>query len=212
MTFAERIKELRNGFELSQAQFAIKLNVSPSTIAHWELGDRKPSIEMLQMISEKFEVTMDYLIGITSIPNGEVVTKITSMKRKIQVLGRIPAGIPFDAIQDKLDDIEIPSFLDKKKDLFGLVIKGDSMSKIIPDGDIAVFEKTNSLDNGEIGAILVNGNDATVKKFYKLTDSVLLEPVSYNDIHEPMIIKENSQDVSIIGKYVWHCAPQRRKV
>ena len=208
MSFADRIKEIREGYNLSQAQLAIKLSVSPSTVAHWELGDRNPTIEMLNKIVDKFDVTLDYLVGKTTVPNGEVITKLNAMSATVPVYGRIPAGLPFEAIEDRLDDVYIPDFLLKKKDrLFGLVIEGDSMSKILPNGSIGVFLKQDTLENGEIGAILVNGYDATVKKFYRLTDSVLLEPVSYNEEHKPIIIKDNSDPVSILGKLVWYCAP-----
>jgi len=146
------------------------------------------------------------LIGTTTVPDGIVINKVKVMTSKIHVYGRIPAGTPFEAIQDLLEDVEIPSWLAEKKDLFGLKVVGDSMNKVLPDGAIAVLQKTEHLNNGEIGAILVNGFDATLKKFYRLTDSIVLEPLSYNPENKPIIFTEDSQEVRPIGKLLWYCA------
>ena len=87
------------------------------------------------------------------------------------------------------------------------MVVGDSMNKVIPDGYIAVLQKTHTLEDGSIGAILVNGFDATLKRYYRIKDGVVLEPLSYNPEHQAMIIKENDQEnISVIGKLVWSCA------
>lgn len=204
--FGLRLKELREANNLTQGQLAYKLGVTPGTVAHWETGRRSPNYEVVGKIALIFDVTMDYLLGLTTVENGEVITKLNIMTQKIKVYGKIPAGTPFEAIEDMLEDVYVPDNIARKKDLFGLKIIGDSMSKIIPDGAIGVFEKTNHLENGEVGAIMVNGYDATVKKFYKLTDSVVLEPVSYNDEHRPLIVRDGEETVAIIGKLVWYCS------
>lgn len=204
----DKLRELRETFDFTQGQVAYKLGISVGTLSHWELGRRKPSYDDIAKLAEFFNVTSDYLLGMTTVPDGEVYSRAEIMKHKVTVYGRIPAGVPFEAIEEILEEIEIPDRLaKKKKDLFGLKIVGTSMNKIIPDGAIGVFEKTPELSNGDIGAILVNGYDATVKKFYKLTDSTLLEPLSYDPGYEPMIIKDGSEEVHIIGKLIWYCAP-----
>lgn len=205
MQFHDKFRQLRKTFGYSQQQLAIKLSTDRTLISHWESGNRKPNSEMIAKISNVFGVSTDYLLGLTTVPDGEVITRLNVMTQKVKVYGKIPAGIPFEAIEDMLDDVYVPDKIARKKDLFGLKIVGDSMSKIIPDGAIGVFEKTNHLENGEVGAIMVNGYDATVKKFYKLTDSVVLEPVSYNDEHRPLIIRDGEETVAIIGKLVWFC-------
>jgi len=107
-----------------------------------------------------------------------------------------------------LGEIDVPGWLAKKDNLFGLIVTGDSMSRVVPDGYIAVLQKTDTLENGEIGAILVNGYDATLKKFFKLTDYIVLEPLSYNAEHKPLMIGKNEPEVKVLGKLVWACAAQ----
>lgn len=206
MEFGNKLRELRTINKISQGQLAYKLDVTPGTVAHWETGRRRPNFEMVNKLSEIFGVTVDYLIGKTTVPDGEVITNLQSMKKSITVYGRIPAGVPFEAIEDICESVEIPSWLEKKKDLFGLLVVGDSMSKVLPDGAIAVLQKCDTLNNGEIGAIMVNGYDATIKRFYKLKTSIVLEPDSYNPEHKPIIIEEGTESVRVIGKVIWYCA------
>ncbi|MDP2814815.1 MAG: S24 family peptidase, partial [Erysipelotrichaceae bacterium] len=83
----------------------------------------------------------------------------------------------------------------------------DSMNKVIPNGYIAVIQKTSSLDDGCIGAIMVGGSDATLKRYYTISDGIVLEALSFNPEHKDLIIKkEDHIEVTIIGKLVWSCA------
>lgn len=63
MEFSERLKELRTQRGYSQSELAKKLEVSKSTISMLEVGSRKPSFEMLELIGDFFNVTVDYLLG-----------------------------------------------------------------------------------------------------------------------------------------------------
>lgn len=63
-----RIKKLRKQSNLNQAQLARILNVSPALISAYELGDRKPSLELLVSLAATFKVSTDYLLGLPSPP------------------------------------------------------------------------------------------------------------------------------------------------
>jgi repressor LexA len=208
MAFKENLRKAREMAGVSQAKLAGMLSITQSAVTHWENGSRQPDIETINKLADIFGVSIDFLIGTTTVPDGVVVPKVTVMQSKIHVYGRIPAGVPFEAIQDILEDVEVPSWLAEKKGLFGLKVVGDSMNKVIPDGAIAVLQKTHHLENGDIGAVMVNGYDATLKKFFRLTDSVVLEPLSFNPEHEPIVIKDGTTEVQTIGKLVWFCAAQ----
>jgi len=69
--FKDRLKELRYKKELSQRELASILNLSPSTIAMYETGQREPDAETLSKIADFFGVTIDYLLGRTDNPNPE---------------------------------------------------------------------------------------------------------------------------------------------
>ena len=196
----EMIKYYRKKLGLTQEELGNYVGVQKSAIAKYENGRienlKRTTIEKL---SELFDILPSELLGISATNN--VMTNTTN------VIGVVPAGTPLEAIEDIIGEIEYPSRF-ANKEVFALQIKGDSMNKVLPDGCIGLFEKTSTLENGEIGAIMVNGDDATVKKFYRLTDSYVLEPVSFNPEHHPLIIKDGTVPVSAIGKLIWYCSKE----
>lgn len=196
----EMIKYYRKKLGLTQEELGNYVGVQKSAIAKYENGRienlKRSTIEKL---SELFGILPSELLGISATNN--------VMSNTTNVIGVIPAGTPLEAIEDIIGEIEYPSRF-ANREVFALQIKGDSMNKVLPDGCIGLFEKTSTLENGEIGAIMVNGDDATVKKFYRLTDSYVLEPVSFNPEHHPLIIKDGTVPVSAIGKLIWYCSKE----
>lgn len=196
----EMIKYYRKKLGLTQEELGNYVGVQKSAIAKYENGRienlKRTTIEKL---SELFGILPSELLGISATNN--------VMSNTTNVIGVVPAGTPLEAIEDIIGEIEYPSRFANKQ-VFALQIKGDSMNKVLPDGCIGLFEKTSTLENGEIGAIMVNGDDATVKKFYRLTDSYVLEPLSFNPEQHPLIIKDGTDPVSVIGKLIWYCSKE----
>lgn len=196
----EMIKYYRKKLDLTQEELGNYVGVQKSAIAKYENGRienlKRSTIEKL---SELFGILPSELLGISATNN--------VMSNTTNVIGVVPAGTPLEAIEDIIGEIEYPSRF-ANKEVFALQIKGDSMNKVLPDGCIGLFEKTSTLENGEIGAIMVNGDDATIKKFYRLTDSYVLEPVSFNPEHHPLIIKDGTVPVHAIGKLIWYCSKE----
>lgn len=196
----EMIKYYRKKLGLTQEELGNYVGVQKSAIAKYENGRienlKRTTIEKL---SELFGILPSELLGISVTNN--------VMSNTTNVIGVVPAGTPLEAIEDIIGEIEYPSRFEDKE-VFALQIKGDSMNKVLPDGSIGLFEKTDVLENGQIGAILVNGYDATVKKFYRLTDSYVLEPLSFNPDYQPIVIKDGTDPVSIVGKLLWYCSKE----
>lgn len=196
----EMIKYYRKKLGLTQEELGNYVGVQKSAIAKYENGRienlKRSTIEKL---SELFGILPSELLGISATNN--------VMSNTTNVIGVVPAGTPLEAIEDIIGEIEYPSRF-ANKEVFALQIKGDSMNKVLPDGCIGLFEKTSTLENGEIGAIMVNGDDATVKKFYRLTDSYVLEPLSFNPEQHPLIIKDGTDPVSVIGRLIWYCSKE----
>ena len=213
MKLSEIIKKYRAESKLSMREFAKRCDVSNAYISIIESEENKsPTLDMIAKLAKGMNIQTSDLINMMNddenvkVKPKSIITKIKPMNLSVHVYGRIPAGTPFEAIQDRLEDIEVPSKYNRKKGLFGLKIIGDSMNRIIPDGAIAIFQQTCELNQGEIGAIMVNGDDATVKHFYKLRDACVLEPDSFNDEHKPIVIDgKNGPEVRIIGKFIWYC-------
>lgn len=202
MTVGERIKELRNSLGMSQVDFADRINVSKQTLYKYEnnIITNIPS-DKIESAAQIGNVSPAYLMGWDI----NVKEKKESIKQGviINVYGRVAAGIPIEAIQDIIDEEEIPEELAKTGDFFGLRITGDSMSPDIHDGDTVIVRRQDDAETDEIVVALVNGNDGVCKRLKKYSDSIAL--ISNNPSYEPMYFSKDEIDtrpVRIIGKVV----------
>lgn len=190
--FSEQLKMLRNKKRLSQAKLADELGVSASTVAMWESGEREPkNYETLELIADYFNVNMEVLLTGKLSPT------------KIPVLGRVIAGIPIEAVEEVIDYEEIPQSMAKNGEYFALQIKGDSMEPKFSAGDVVIVRKQEDVDNGDIAIVLVNGNEATVKKIRKFDGGINLIPTNSNyDVLTYTNTQIEQLPVRIIGKVV----------
>lgn len=171
------IKELRTKNKCTQSKLASQLGVSRSTVSMWEIGNSEPDNDMLVRIAELFNVSTDYLLG-------RVDKNITpvSLERdtiKIPVLGRIPAGMPLEAIEDISDYIEIPrNWTAGDKEFFALEIKGDSMYPEYLSGDTVIFERCSTCETGDDCVVAINGDDATFKRVERKENGIMIKPLN----------------------------------
>ncbi|TQI66756.1 XRE family transcriptional regulator [Clostridium sp. KNHs216] len=195
----EQLKTLRKQKKISQKKLAEDLHVTQATVSRWETGDMLPTIDILNEIADYFGVSVDYLLGKSDIPTADT----RKIGVKIPVLGYVRAGIPIDAIEEILDYEEIPKSMADQGEYFGLQIKGDSMEPRMQEGDVVIVRKQSDVESGDIAVVLVNGNDATVKKFVKHENGVSL--VASNPKYDPMFYtfaEVESKPICVIGKVV----------
>jgi len=116
---------------------------------------------------------------------------------KIPLLGTIAAGQPIEAIQEK-ETIAVPkSKLPRSSEVYALRVSGNSMiDENINDGDTILIKKQSVAENGDKVVALLNGNEATLKTFYKEKGQIRLQPANKN--YEPIIIK-NGQEFTLQG-------------
>lgn len=121
-----------------------------------------------------------------------------------QYIGRISAGQPNwaeECIEGRLPiDIELMNILNPEECFF-LRVNGESMNKEIQNGAYALIRKTDFVENGDIAVVLVNGFDATLKKFSKQGDLVILEPMSTDPSFTTQVYGKDVE-IKIIGKYI----------
>jgi repressor LexA len=194
--FKDMLKQLRERESLSQSALASKLGVSKSAISMYEAGNRQPDFETEETIADFFNVSLDFLRGKD--------TKNTPPKGvQINVVGRVAAGIPIEAIENIIDTEEISQKMASTDEFFGLKIKGNSMEPKISDGDIVIARKQDDAESNEIVIALVNGNEGVCKRLKKYSDSIAL--ISSNPEYAPLIFTREeveSKPVRIIGKVV----------
>src|SRR5258708_1961348 len=118
----------------------------------------------------------------------------------VPAMGRIAAGTPIEAIQNKSSVINMPpDMLTAGGEHFALEVRGDSMIEAgILDGDIALIKKSEAADTGDIVVALIDEEEATLKRFRRRGASIALEPA--NPSYEVRILPPNR--VRIQGKMV----------
>lgn len=198
MTLYDRIKDLRKKRKISQEELAKMTGYTDrSSIAKIEKGKVDLSETKIQLFATALNTTPAYLMG------WEEEMKTNPQGIKIPVLGAVPAGIPITAIEDIIDYEEIPQSWSDQGDFFGLRIKGNSMYPKLENGDIVIVKKQSTADNGDVVIAMVNGDDATCKR-YKRTDTGIML-TSDNSEYSPMFYTNEqvqSLPVTIIGKVV----------
>ena len=117
----------------------------------------------------------------------------------LPIMGRIAAGQPIEAIEER--DVKTISLADfvRSKEVFVLEVRGESMQdEHILDGDYVLVERSKVAHNGEIIVALVDGADATLKRFYREGDNIRLQPS--NAAMKPIIVLAGSVDIQ--GKVI----------
>lgn len=207
--FGENLKKLREEKCISQEELAEAIGVSKSTIGMYEQGKRTPNNrrDILRKLADYFYVSIDYLLGydaqqaaLTENDRARLGIRPVSA-RKIRMLGKISCGEPmmcdeeYETFVDAIDGIQAD---------FCLAARGDSMINArIFDGDIVFIREQESVENGEIAAIIVNDNEITLKRFYYHPDrsQVILQPE--NPVYKPMVYNgEELNHIRVLGKAV----------
>ena len=194
------MKARRKAIGLSAERVADILGVSPATIYRYENGDiEKVPGERLEPIAKALQTTPAYLMG-WEADSGALPTNIIPMPemRKIPLLGTIACGEPILAEENIEEYVKIPK--DMAGD-FALRCKGDSMINArIFDGDIVYIRQQDTVENGEIAAVLID-NEATLKRVRLFDDHISLEPE--NPMYKPLVYwNEEMNNIRILGKAV----------
>lgn len=196
----ENIKKYRLSLGLTQTELAERVGYTDrSMIAKIESGKIDLSRNKVYDFAEALHTTPIVLMGLDEELKKEKQTKSV----KIPVLGKVPAGLPAEAVEDIIDYEEIPESMARGGEYFGLSIKGDSMYPRILEGDVVIVRKQSTADSGDIVIALVNGDEGTCKQLYKYKDHIELK--AFNPMYKSLVYSNEditSLPVSIVGKVV----------
>ena len=203
----QRIKERRTELGLNQEDIAKKIGVATSTVQRYEAGTiEKPKLPVLEAIARAIKVAPDWLIGkndemidnsLDNLPDN--IIPLPKMK-KIPLLGEIACGEPIFAAEDLNTYIEVDNTLQVD---FCLKCKGDSMINArIHDGDVVFIRKQDTVENGEIAAVIID-DEATLKRVYYYPKENRISLVAENPLYAPKIYtNEQLEQIKILGKAV----------
>lgn len=207
MKLGDLIREYRDAHGLSQRQFANQCDLSNGYISILEKGINPstgkpvtPTLPQFKKLADGMSMTLSDLFEQVDDMPIDLGTNLMPMPkmRKIPLLGAIACGAPILADEHIEEYIDIPKHI--RAD-FALTCKGDSMINArIFDGDIVYILQQDSVDNGEIAAVLID-NEATLKRVKLYDDHISLEPE--NPMYKPLVYwGEEMNTVRILGKAV----------
>ena len=200
---SKRILDILLNKEISYGELADKTGIPKSALQRYATGQtEKIPIDRLEKIAVAIGTSAAYLMGWEPenrppIPAASNILPMPEM-RKIPLLGTISCGAPVLAEEHIEGQVDIPVHIHAD---FALTCKGDSMINArIFDGDIVYIRQQDTVENGEIAAVLIE-TEATLKRFKRLPDRIILEPE--NPLYDPLVYrKEEMNEVRILGKAV----------
>ncbi|HAM62106.1 MAG TPA: LexA family transcriptional regulator [Erysipelotrichaceae bacterium] len=201
--FVERLHQALKMKRFKQSDLSEKSGIGKSFISQYMSGKVMPKSDKISRIAIALGVKETWLLGYENDYHRDMMPIPSTNGIKIPVLGKVVAGLPIEAVQDIIDYEEISPELAKTGDFFALQIRGDSMQPVIIDGDIAIVKKQADVDSGQIGIVLINGHDATVKRVVKRESGIMLIP--FNNNYEPLVFNHEeiiSIPVEIVGRVI----------
>lgn len=161
-----------------------------------------PSLEEIQRYFKLASVSTAHF-HISKLQESGYLEKIANQARAITIpdsqllvqiplLGVIAAGTPIEAVQEK-ETIAVPqSKIPPNGEVYALRVVGNSMiEENINDGDVVIIKKQQTAENGQKIVALIDGNEATLKKYYKEKGGIRLQPA--NKELSPIFIPNNHE-------------------
>ena len=203
MSEYDLIKKRREQLGMSYSDLSQKTGFSTSVLYRYENGDtKKIPIDRIKIIAKALNLDPYSLYDFDQATD-ELGKSVNSKITKIPVLGTVRAGIPMEAVENIIDYEEISEDMARQGEFFALQIKGDSMEPKISEGDVVIVRKQSDVDSGNIAIVLVNGEEATIKKIQKFDGGINLIPSNPSyDVRTYTNDQIESLPVQILGKVV----------
>ncbi|MBO4815420.1 MAG: helix-turn-helix domain-containing protein [Clostridia bacterium] len=190
-----RIKILREEKELNQADIGKILGITSQAVGLYENDKRDIPTKYIIELAKFFNVTVDYLLCKTDVRNAIVHVA------KIPVLGTVKAGYDWLAEENVVDYITLKEELPNMKEYYALRVTGDSMLPLLSEGDLVIVHDQDDVESGQTAVILINGEEATVKKVVKTNEGIELHSMNpYYPVRKFTFEDMKNIPVKIIGR------------
>lgn len=195
---SKNLQKLMQEHNINQAQLGEIAGVSESAVGKWILKHNAPRMGNIQRIADYFGILKsDILEDKPKLPDGIIPI---NKARRIPILGSVACGTPIFSEQN-IEDYFVTNDIIKAD--FCLYAKGDSMiGADINDGDLVFIRKTPAVDNGKIAVVLI-GEETTLKRVYKTEDSLILH--AENRTYQPLIYTEKDceiENIMVLGEMI----------
>lgn len=201
MNIGKRIQDRRKQLGMSADELAKRIGKTRTTVSRYETGfiEKLPS-SVLVPIAEALQTTPAYLMGWEDSPVGQYGNILPVAHKRVPMLGRIACGEPIYAEEERESYVEAGTNIQAD---FCLRAAGDSMTGArIYDGDIVFIRAQDSVDNGEVAAVIIN-DEATLKRVFYDPEKQKLVLQAENPKYAPLVyVGDELADVRILGKAI----------
>ncbi len=182
-----------------------KTGLSESLISKYLSDTAVPRQNKINYIATVLDVSPVWLLGY-DIPMERVPFDESSKKRKksfnknkrlFPILGTVKAGYDYLAQENWIGYINLDKEVSDPENYFALQISGNSMEPVLYEDDIVLVHQQNDVENGQVGIVLINNEEATVKKIIKYEDYI--ELIAFNSYYPPKRLTKKD-NFKIIGK------------
>ena len=194
MSIGKRIANLREEYGWKQYELAQKMDLNPAALNKIENGKRSIKEEEISKVAQIFGISTDTLLGVNTPRPGN----------RIPILGTVVAGQPAYAAENIVGWEEVTDKMSMQGKLFALKVKGSSMEPEFKEGDIVIVREQPDIESGDIAVVLINGDEATLKKVKKDPNGLFL--YAFNQaVYEPHFYSNNDIEtipVRIVGRVI----------
>ena len=219
MGIPENIDALLVKFDITQEALARIAGVAPSSVNGWRNGavPRKNAIERM---CKELEITRDDIMSdeyglaakehgrVPSLPKGAMpVYSSGEATVPLLTLGRVHAGALTDE-EEAEHRVEVPaSVCSRHPRAFALVVEGNCMNRVIPEGAHVLVDPDREPQNGSIAVVETEAYQAVMRRWYRGTSTLMLTADSYEE-QEDLVFTMEDGPVRVVGTVVWYQSPE----
>lgn len=196
--FAAALERLCTAWGRTPERIERELSLPHGRLLQLRRGQVAPTEQELDLFTQYFRAPRAVLMGEIVLPETSNVSPLPTERytptlrddsggnilplmprRRVPVLGRVPAGIPIEAISEVVEEIELDASLaGDGYDYFGLLVTGDSMYPEYRDGDVVVLRVQATAETGDDVVAYIGGSDATLKRLTRTESGIQLRPLN----------------------------------
>ena len=206
-TFGNRLNRAMRIRNIKAAELSEKTGIAKSSLSEYIKGKYEAKQKAIFKLATVLDVNEAWLMGLdVPMEKDNLLNKIGAIPLadidtiKIPILGTVKAGYNYLAQENIIDYISFKVDGTDKENYYALNIVGDSMTPLFDDGDTVIVHNQDDFKNGDNCVVLINGNEATIKKVYKGSNGIELKAV--NPYYPPRIYSEEDikeLPIQIIG-------------
>ena len=212
MTIGANIRRIRERHDMTQEEFGRIANVSSMAVSQWENDRAVPRMGAVQAIADYFKISKGEIIDDDPVPAAQPAGAIPVYSSgeatvPLLTLGRVHAGALTDE-EEAAHRVEVPaSVCSRHPRAFALVVEGNCMNRVIPEGAHVLVDPDREPSNGSIAVVETEAYQAVMRRWYRGSSTLMLTADSYEE-QEDLVFTMDDGPVRVIGTVVWYQSPK----